>query len=64
MDQEKMVDELGDRVVDLLPDEAIDELLGIPNDDGRDERVREVLARYGVDVNAMAKSLVEEKNNG
>ena len=64
MDQEKMVDELGDRVVDLLPDEAIDELLEISDDDERDNKIREVLARYGVDVNNMTKELVEEKNNG
>ena len=61
MDQEKMVDELGDRVVDLLPDEAIDELLEISDDDERDNKIREVLARYGVDVNNMTKELVEEK---
>lgn len=59
MDQAKLVDDIQEKAIDSLPDEAIIKLAEMP-DDVDNETLREFLAGYGVDMNAVAKNVVEE----
>ena len=59
MDQEKLADLLQDKVLKALPDEALDEILALP-DDGQDHSVEaaEIIKRYGIDLESAAKTII------
>jgi len=64
MDQSELIEILEDRIIDVLPEEAVDALLAIPQDgENHDPEVMEILQTYHIDPNAMAQQLKKEQNN-
>lgn len=66
MDQNQLAKNLEDAVLDSLPEEAIERLAAISDKENFSRKeVTEVLNEYGININEMAKNLVDEegKNN-
>ena len=64
MDIERLTDLVEDEVLKQLPEEALDQLLELSEDDENYEvAVNAILKRYGVDPVAIANSLTEKGEN-
>lgn len=64
MDQNQLAKNLEDAVLDSLPEEAIERLAAISDKENFSRKeVTEVLNEYGININEMAKNLVDEEGN-
>ena len=61
MDQEELTNKIQDAVLVLLPEEGINELAAAYEEGKTDNDVKEILVKYGVDINKVAQDIVRKK---
>ena len=65
MDQEKIIDQFEEAILDRLPAEAIQKLADLTDLGGdHTEEAQAILDEYGIDAEALAKSLFMERSKG
>ena len=62
MDENEIIDKLQDKILKMLPDEAVKELAEISEDtEDAELKIQAILKRNGIDAAALAKEMTEEK---
>ena len=65
MDQDKLIDEIEDKILDSLPFEAIEKLAKMDGEGISKEKIGALLSEYGVNAVEITKNAMnKEKNNG
>ena len=61
MDQEELTEKIQDAVLALMPEEGIEELADAYESGKTDNDVKEILAKYNIDMTEIAKGIVAKE---